>query len=133
MSVSCRLAARGFVFCCLVCVLRPLAAAPAVPAAPAAPSAPAAAAAPAAEDFSIKLNRPAKVGDRTLLTGSYQADEDTVVTVAGRENRQEKHAIYRFAVVHKVLAVGAKGNTQRAELAVQKMSRETDGATTELL
>lgn len=115
MSARCRFAARGFVVCCLVYVLLPLAAAP------------------AAEDFSIKLNRPAKVGERTLLTGSYRADEDTVVTVAGQENRQEKHAIYRFALIHKVLAVGAKGNCLRAELAVQKLTREADGATTELL
>jgi hypothetical protein len=115
MSARCRFAARGFVVCCLLCVLRPLAAAP------------------AAEDFSIKFSRPSKVGERTLLTGTYQADEDTVVTVAGRENRQEKHAIYRFAVIHKVLAIGAKGNPSRVALAVQKLTREADGATTEVL
>ena len=118
MSARSRFAARGFVVCCLVSLLRPLAAAPA---------------APAAEDFSIKLRRPSKVGERTLLTGSYQADENTVVTVASIENRQEKHAIYRFAVIHKVLAIGAKGNPLRVELGVQKLTREADGATTEVL
>jgi hypothetical protein len=115
MSVHCRVAVCGLLVCCLVCTLRPLAAAP------------------AAEDFSIKLSHPSKVGDRTLVTGSYQADEETVVTVGAKENRQKKHAIYRFAVIQKVVAVGARGNCMRAVLAVQKLTREAEGATTELL
>ena len=121
MSVRRRFAVRGLVACCLVCMLRPLAAAPAAPAAP------------AAEEYAIKLSHPAKVGERTLLTGSFQSDERSVVTVAGKEDRQEKHAIYRFAFVQKVLAIGAKGNRVRVELAVQKLTREANGATTELL
>src|ERR1700674_2746592 len=90
-------------------------------------------AAAVAEDFAIKLSHPAKVGDRTLLTGSRRIDFEMIGTASGQETRQEKHSIYRFAVTQKVLAAGAKGNGLQTELAVQKLTREEDGATTELL
>jgi len=87
----------------------------------------------AAEDFAIKLGHPLKVGDRTLLTGSRRIDFEMAGTVLGQEMRQEKHATYRFAVTQRVVAAGAKGNGLQTELAVQKLTREEDGATTELL
>jgi hypothetical protein len=83
-----------------------------------------------AEDFAIRLSHPSKVGERTSLSGSSRVDEEMVVTVSGNESRQEKHATYRFAVTHTVLAVSARGNCSQAELTVQKLTREADGAIT---
>lgn len=88
----------------------------------------------APDEYSIKLAHPAKVGERTRIHGTRQIDNSMAMTIAGKEKRDEKHALYHIDAVQQVMAVGAKGNVTQAELVVRELAREAeDGTTTALL
>jgi hypothetical protein len=100
--------------CCLVLVL---------PAAPAT----------AAETYLLHLDRNAPIAHRDRVTGTLRSQTQVNLQLNGQDINQNLDETFRFAVTTEVLATGAKGNTERAAIDVQELTREADGTTTPAL
>jgi hypothetical protein len=109
-----------------------IAAAAAPPPAPPAPPAAAAAAAPA-QDYAVRLTRPAAVGEKRLAVGSLQTDDHLAGTRNGTRSDQRQAATVRYVVATEILAVSARGNAQRATLTVRRLTKESGGVSLELV
>ncbi len=82
----------------------------------------------AADDYELKLSRPAKIGDRETKTGKYIENSRMAVTVDGKPVKSESTVInLEYTAESEALAVGAAGQTTSCRVKLVKISGDMNG------
>jgi hypothetical protein len=86
-----------------------------------------------AENYVVKFDRPAVVGEQYVVAGWTRSVKMVSLTGGQQPKHDEESSRVRFALGVKVLEVGPSRQVRRAVLTVQRLTREAQGATDELL
>jgi hypothetical protein len=88
---------------------------------------------PATEDFAVKLDRPASIGEQYLESGTLDKVQSVVMTGGASPKRSEERHLVRFDLAVKILEVGQTGHVRHAVITVRQMTQETNGVMAELV